>query len=48
MQKAISLLETKSIEITVGKSFPLKKAANAHEYIEARKAVGKIVLIPDN
>jgi NADPH:quinone reductase len=30
----------------IDRAFPLSEAAAAHEYIESRKAVGRVLLIP--
>ena len=35
------------IHPTVGKEFPLARAAEAHHYIQDRKNIGKVVLVPD-
>lgn len=34
------------LRVQIDKTFPLKDAAAAHEYIESRKAVGRVLLIP--
>jgi NADPH:quinone reductase len=34
------------LEVIVDRLFPLREAAAAHEYIESRQAVGRVVLIP--
>ena len=34
------------LEVIVDRTFPLAEAAAAHEYIESRQAVGRVVLIP--
>lgn len=34
------------LKVVLDKSFPLKDAAAAHEYIESRKAFGRVTLIP--
>ena len=35
------------LEVPIAKAFPLAEAAAAHAYIEARRAFGRVVLIPD-
>lgn len=35
-----------NIEVVIDREFPLRDAAAAHEYIESRKAVGRVLLIP--
>jgi NADPH2:quinone reductase len=32
--------------VLLDREFPLAKAADAHAYIESRKAVGRVLLIP--
>jgi NADPH2:quinone reductase len=34
------------LSVQIDKSFPLSDAAGAHEYIESRKAFGRVVLLP--
>ncbi|MDY6765660.1 MAG: NADPH:quinone oxidoreductase family protein [Halobacteria archaeon] len=40
------LLESRDLEVIVGKVFDLDEAAEAHEYIENRRSMGKVVLKP--
>lgn len=47
IKSVINLLENNRLEIIIGKCFPLKEASAAHRYIEERKALGKVILIPD-
>jgi NADPH2:quinone reductase len=35
-----------SLTVQIDKTFPLSDAAGAHEYIESRKAFGRVLLIP--
>jgi NADPH2:quinone reductase len=35
-----------TIRLRIDKSFPLSRAAEAHEYLQSRRALGKILLIP--
>jgi NADPH:quinone reductase-like Zn-dependent oxidoreductase len=44
--KVISYMEKDMINMKVTKKFPLKEAAAAHEWIESRQSVGKVLLIP--
>ena len=37
---------TGELRAVIDRSFPLSEAAAAHEYIESRQAVGRVVLIP--
>jgi NADPH:quinone reductase len=34
------------LKVIIDKTFPLSEAASAHAYIESRKAVGRVLLIP--
>ena len=34
------------LKVLVDRTFPLSQAAEAHAYIESRKAVGRVLLIP--
>jgi NADPH2:quinone reductase len=46
MQHAIDLLAAKKISPAIGLKLPLRDAARAHELLEQRRAMGKIVLKP--
>ena len=46
MTLVIDMLETRKIEMVIDSVFDLQKAAEAHRYIEERRAVGKVLLIP--
>jgi NADPH:quinone reductase len=46
IDELLELWTTGAINPLVGASFPLERAAAAHELIEARKHVGKVVLVP--
>ena len=35
-----------TLQVVIDKTFPLAQAAAAHAYIESRKAVGRVLLIP--
>ncbi|PSQ17370.1 NADPH:quinone reductase [Halobacteriales archaeon QS_8_69_26] len=39
-------LQSGELEVIVGERFPLAKAAEAHQYVEDRNSVGKVVLEP--
>ena len=34
------------LRVNIDKTFPLSDAAGAHEYIESRQAVGRVILVP--
>jgi NADPH2:quinone reductase len=34
------------VQIVIDRTFPLAEAAAAHEYIESRKAFGRVILTP--
>lgn len=40
------LLADGTVEVVVGETFPLADAADAHEHVESRESVGKVVLEP--
>jgi NADPH2:quinone reductase len=40
------LLEAGAVRVVVGETFPLSEAAAAHEFVESRESVGKVVLLP--
>ncbi|MFC7045978.1 zinc-binding alcohol dehydrogenase family protein [Halobacteriaceae archaeon GCM10025711] len=40
------LLGAGDLEVIVGETFPLAEAAAAHEFVESRQSVGKVVLTP--
>ncbi|MFA7638119.1 MAG: zinc-binding alcohol dehydrogenase family protein [Parvibaculum sp.] len=44
--KMIEDIAKGDLKVVLDKSFPLKDAAAAHEYIESRKAFGRVTLIP--
>lgn len=46
IQKLIDDIAKGELKVVLDKSFPLKDAAAAHDYIESRKAFGRVTLIP--
>lgn len=46
IQKLIDDIAKGELKVVLDKSFPLKDAPAAHEYIESRKAFGRVTLIP--
>jgi NADPH2:quinone reductase len=46
IQRHIDDVAAGKLKVLIDKTFPLKDAAAAHEYIESRKAVGRVLLIP--
>lgn len=46
IQRHIDDAAAGKLEVVLDREFPLKDAAAAHEYIESRKAVGRVLLIP--
>ncbi len=42
----LSWVEDGSLKITMARTFPLSKAAEAHELLESRQSTGKILLLP--
>jgi NADPH2:quinone reductase len=37
---------TGELRVEIDRSFPLSEAAAAHEYVESRKAFGRVVMTP--
>lgn len=46
IQRHVDDVAKGALKVLIDKTFPLKDAAAAHEYIESRKAVGRVLLIP--
>ncbi|HEY2034613.1 MAG TPA: zinc-binding alcohol dehydrogenase family protein [Rhizomicrobium sp.] len=46
IQRLINEVAKGELKVLIDKTFPLSEAAAAHEYIESRKAVGRVLLIP--
>ena len=46
MQRAVELLAAGDIHPAIAARFPLAEAARAHDLVESRSALGKIVLVP--
>lgn len=46
IQRLINEAAAGELEVLIDKTFPLSQAAEAHAYIESRKAVGRVLLIP--
>ncbi|HSM95520.1 MAG TPA: zinc-binding alcohol dehydrogenase family protein [Rhizomicrobium sp.] len=46
IQRLINDVAKGDLKVVIDRTFPLKEAAAAHEYIESRKAVGRVLLIP--
>jgi NADPH2:quinone reductase len=46
IQRLINEVAKGELKVVIDRTFPLKEAAAAHEYIESRKAVGRVLLIP--
>ena len=42
----IALVEAGKLEVTVDRTYPLEEAADAHRYLQAGHARGKVVLVP--
>lgn len=45
-QEVVALWEQGAVKPLVGATYPLEQAAEAHELIESRRHVGKVVLVP--
>ena len=46
IQRLINEAAKGELKVLIDRTFPLSEAAAAHEYIESRKAVGRVLLIP--
>ena len=46
IQKLVDEVADGQLKVLIDKTFPLSEAASAHAYIESRKAVGRVLLIP--
>jgi len=46
IQRLINDVAKGELKVIVDKTFPLREAAAAHAYIESRKAVGRVLMIP--
>ncbi|RLQ93217.1 quinone oxidoreductase family protein [Falsibacillus albus] len=43
-EKVLQLLASGDLQIKIGQTFPLEKAAEAHKWVESRQSVGKVLL----
>jgi NADPH2:quinone reductase len=39
-------IETEKLAVTIGQTFPLARAGDAHRQLESRQSVGKLLLVP--
>ena len=46
IEHLITEVEVGRLKVVVDRTFPLSEAAAAHEYLESRQAVGRVVLVP--
>lgn len=46
IQRLVNEVAAGTLQVVIDKTFPLSDAAAAHAYIESRKAVGRVLLIP--
>jgi NADPH2:quinone reductase len=46
IQRLVDEVAAGKLKVLIDKTFPLREAAAAHAYIESRKAVGRVLLIP--
>jgi NADPH2:quinone reductase len=46
IQQLVDEAATGALKVVIDRTFPLSQAADAHAYIESRKAVGRVLLIP--
>ena len=46
IESLLKRIANKELKVVIDKTFPLADAAQAHQYIESRKAFGRVLLIP--
>ena len=46
IQSLVNEVAAGTLKVLIDKTFPLSQAAAAHTYIESRKAVGRVLLLP--
>ena len=46
IQRMVDEAATGMLKVVIDRTFNLAEAAQAHAYIESRKAVGRVLLIP--
>ena len=46
IERLIAEIARGELQVLLDREFPLAKAAEAHAYIESRRAVGRVLLIP--
>jgi NADPH2:quinone reductase len=46
IDKSFQLMREGKLKLLIGKRFPLAEAAEAHRYLESRRAFGRVVLVP--
>jgi len=48
VQRLIEEVGRGELQVVVDRTFKLSEAAEAHAFIESRKAFGRVVLVPDD
>jgi len=48
VQRLINDVGKGELEVVIDRRFSLSEAAEAHAYIESRKAFGRVMLVPDD
>jgi NADPH2:quinone reductase len=46
IERLIARVASGELEVVIDRVFPLAEAADAHRYIESRKAFGRVLLVP--
>ena len=46
MERVIEMLMSGKLQMVIDSCFPLELAAKAHQRLESRKAIGKVLLFP--
>lgn len=46
MERVIEMLRSEQLQMVIDSCYPLKEAARAHQHLESREAIGKVLLYP--
>ncbi len=46
IQRHLEAVAAGKLEIVIDRAYPLAEAAEAHAYIESRRAFGRVLLVP--
>jgi NADPH:quinone reductase-like Zn-dependent oxidoreductase len=45
MDSVLEGVQSGAFQAVVGKTFPLARAGDAHDYLQSRKGIGKVILV---